>query len=250
VQGTISIRLFVLLIGGFLLHGCGVVSKQQFMNESISLSNKKVIDINIPKSKNEYINIEYDKYARKILKDSNITSAIYDEALIENKAWSVDSIYNSDWHYNLIKRGLVTLNDDDKVLVLKLFSEVFSTATPPECTDLKKNLNTVYRYINLKETDKLMQLLYATLTSGAMSKKTDENREESKKDFFIGFVALTSKAKDALPDKELGDLVYGVFEKTKTQKGIECVAISKLLDLAQMIEPKYRDYLFKYLYVW
>jgi len=240
-------RVILFFLGLILLvtiNGCASISKETFVSDVSRLSQKGQLSAPtiLPQSKNYDVNKKNNILYNKIFSEPIIASAIYDEAVKQRKAWSLNSIVTSNWGATLRNNGFSNLPDSDKIKLLKLMSKAFFSATQIECSALKNNAINLYSMFEEREVDEFMEIQYNILYYGALAKQKDFKR--SKKEFFVALLVLANKLKDGFTDDELGDMLYALLEKQKTPADIDCKVISKVIDMTIQFEPKYRTFLF------
>jgi putative ribosome biogenesis GTPase RsgA len=171
---------------GVILQGCTNIPKQKFIEEANDLSNKDKVPIYFTQSEQSDINMKYEQYYRKLLRNNNIMGAAYDEAVIENKAQSIESILNTNWHYKLLKRGIIHLDDNEKMIVITILTNKLLSATYLECAAINSELGNVFHLLDIDQTNKIIQIQYKAVLAGTV--KPNLNIIDANKD---AYVALT-----------------------------------------------------------
>jgi hypothetical protein len=229
------------------LCGCVDMPKQKFIDEAKSLSEKPIIEMNLslPPVKKYDVNEKIDKFYRQLLGNPAIAAAIYDEAVSMDKVWSFDSVIGNKWFAKLFVRGISRVKDEDRIALIRLVSNKYASASRPECSLLKKDTMFIYPLFDSDEADEFFRLQFNALL--AATEKSESNELDMEKAAYVALLALTAKAKDDIPDKELGEILYSIKQKNKTSAGVDCKTISKIMILANSLEPKYRSSIFKIL---
>lgn len=190
------------------------------------------------------VNKEFNVFMRKVLSDQDLTGAIYDSALQDNKAWSYDSVIGSDWGIKMWLRGIRALPDDDKKAFIKIFADKLKSLSPEQCV-AKGNVEQFVNSFTDEEMHSFFELSYKALRLGT----NGSNRNSTKAEYYVAVAAVIVEAKTKLTDEELWILIYNLVESRGSIKYIDCHTLGKAIGLINDINPRYRKALFNYDYI-
>lgn len=232
--------VLVLITLSFLLGACANISREKYNDELA-----KVINDNNQLYK--YFNKpdkdpggKNDANLKRILLDQEIEKAIFDYAVDNNKAWSIESILSSGWLKIFVDKGMLLLNDEDKLYMLQEIGHSIANLPFDQCTSFfGRNMSS----IKFRTNDRFFDIKFEMTKNGAINRNKNF-KAPGKVKLGVALVALIAKAKESMTDDEMENSIRFFINFKEANKDELCALLSKLFVLTEDIEPKYRNIIF------
>lgn len=238
----INVLALMLLVLNLLCACTTPISREQFNRDLAQVVNDNEQMYKYFKKPAHYSDTEYRATLKDVLSDEDIASAIYEYAVNNHQASSVNTILSTDWARTFQRKGMLFLNDDDKKYLLEKIGMSLAKVPAEKCeVFLKKEVMDIT--IAGADKTKVINITLNALKGGA---KTHDKRVEApeKAKLGVALIALLAKAKEKMTDDEIEQYVKMGIERKPLQSKDLCPLLSSLTTFATGLEPKYRNLLF------
>lgn len=238
------LALAIILLTLNLLTACSTpISMEQFNLDLTQVVNDKdKLDKYIGKP---YSGRNFDATLKDILSDELVVSAIYQHAIAQRQASSVETILSTDWIKTFQRKGALFLKADDKKYIFEGVANVLAKAPSDTCKAFFKGDMSDLLLIGDDRT-RVNNIIHYAWKSGAIAYDMKVEAPDKAK-VGVAFMALLAKAKERMTDEEIEPLMRQAIEGKPLQNKDICTVGNKIALFAAEIEPRYLNILFNQL---
>lgn len=237
-----TVLVFILLTLNLLTACTTPVSREQFTRDLTQVVNDKSQLSKYFRRPAFYSESEYEALLKDVLSDKDIVDAVYDDAVSNKRAYSVESILSTGWMRTFERKGMLLLSDQDKAIFVEKAAILLANLPSEKCGSVVRGELMDFKF---SKADGVWVKTFSRnlLKKGAVAHDKIFKAPDKAK-VGVALVALVSKAKEKMTDDEIETIVRMSIDRDISKHKDICSVLSKVFLLANDLEPKYRNILF------